>query len=133
MVHKVRRQEGRSVILMETRGQRQRDEMEPMPGVALTDPWETATAPASNAGNADAAARPVRLEPAPERHHPAHRRVPAAGRLCQGNVFARRHAGRIVTARVQPAEARCTSMGQQTISKPSAGNISRFCSFSKCE
>jgi mannose-6-phosphate isomerase-like protein (cupin superfamily) len=29
----------------------------------LTDLWETATAPASNAGNADAAARPVRLEP----------------------------------------------------------------------
>jgi hypothetical protein len=59
MVHKVRRQEGRSVILMETHGQRQRDEMEPMPGVALTDPWQIATAPASNAGNADAAARPA--------------------------------------------------------------------------
>jgi hypothetical protein len=51
MVHKVRRQDGRSVILMETRGQRQRDEMESMPGLTLTDPWETATA------------RPVRLEP----------------------------------------------------------------------
>ena len=48
MVHKVRRQDGRSVILMETRGQRQRDEMESMPGLTLTDPWESATAPASN-------------------------------------------------------------------------------------
>jgi hypothetical protein len=107
--------------------------MESIPGcLTLTDPWETATAPASNAGNADAAARPVRLEP-PQNRTSCARRVPAAGRLCQGNVFARRHAGRIVTARVQPAEARCTSTGQQTISKPSAGNIARFCSFSKCE
>jgi hypothetical protein len=38
-------------------------EMESMPGLALTDLWETTDAPASNAGNADAAARPVRLEP----------------------------------------------------------------------
>jgi hypothetical protein len=37
--------------------------MESMPGLTLTDLRETATAPASNAGNADAAARPVRLEP----------------------------------------------------------------------
>jgi hypothetical protein len=65
MVHKVRRQDGRSVILMETRGQRQRDEMESMPGLTLTDPWETTTAPASNAGNADAAARPVRSSSRP--------------------------------------------------------------------
>ena len=34
-----------------------------MPGLALTDLWETTGAPASNAGAADAAARPVRLEP----------------------------------------------------------------------
>ena len=34
-----------------------------MPGLALTDLWETRAAPASNAGNADAAERPVRLEP----------------------------------------------------------------------
>jgi hypothetical protein len=40
MVHKVRRQDARWV-----RGQRQRDEMESMPGLTLTDPWETATAP----------------------------------------------------------------------------------------
>jgi Cupin domain len=38
-------------------------EMESMPGVALTDLWETTTSPASNEGNADAAARPVKLEP----------------------------------------------------------------------
>jgi mannose-6-phosphate isomerase-like protein (cupin superfamily) len=37
-------------------------EMASMPGLALTDLWETAQ-PASNAGDADAAARPVRLEP----------------------------------------------------------------------
>jgi mannose-6-phosphate isomerase-like protein (cupin superfamily) len=34
-----------------------------MPGLALTDLWETAGAPASNEGDNDAAARPVRLEP----------------------------------------------------------------------
>jgi len=38
-------------------------EMKSMPGLALTDLWETARAPASNAGAADAAARAVRLEP----------------------------------------------------------------------
>ena len=38
-------------------------EMESMPGVALTDLWETTTSPASNDGDADAAARPVKLEP----------------------------------------------------------------------
>ena len=38
-------------------------EMESMPGVALTDLWETTTAPADNSGNADAALRPVKLEP----------------------------------------------------------------------
>jgi hypothetical protein len=36
-----------------------------MPGLALTDLWETKEAPASNAGDADAADRPVRLEPPP--------------------------------------------------------------------
>ena len=34
-----------------------------MPGLALTDLWETTGAPADNSGNADAAARKVRLEP----------------------------------------------------------------------
>ena len=38
-------------------------EMESMPGLALTDLWETNGAPASNEGNADAAERKVHLEP----------------------------------------------------------------------
>jgi mannose-6-phosphate isomerase-like protein (cupin superfamily) len=38
-------------------------EVASMPGLALTDLWETKGAPASNAGDADAAERPVRLEP----------------------------------------------------------------------
>ena len=38
-------------------------EMASMPGLALTDLWETSAAPASNTGHQDAAARPVRLEP----------------------------------------------------------------------
>ncbi len=38
-------------------------EMASMPGLALTDLWETTAAPASNEGDQDAAARPVRLEP----------------------------------------------------------------------
>jgi mannose-6-phosphate isomerase-like protein (cupin superfamily) len=38
-------------------------EMSAMPGLALTDLWETTAAPASNAGESDAADRPVRLEP----------------------------------------------------------------------
>jgi len=38
-------------------------EMSAMPGLALTDLWETSGAPASNAGDNDAAARPVHLEP----------------------------------------------------------------------
>jgi hypothetical protein len=38
-------------------------EMKSMPGVALTDLWRTTTSPASNAGNRDAAAGKIRLEP----------------------------------------------------------------------
>ena len=38
-------------------------EMESMPGLALTDLWQTNGAPADNGGNADAADRPVVLEP----------------------------------------------------------------------
>ena len=38
-------------------------EMPHFPGLALTDLWETKGAPASNAGEADAADRPVHLEP----------------------------------------------------------------------
>jgi mannose-6-phosphate isomerase-like protein (cupin superfamily) len=38
-------------------------EMPSFPGLALTDLWETKGAPASNEGHADAADRPVHLEP----------------------------------------------------------------------
>jgi hypothetical protein len=39
-------------------------EMKPtFPGLALTDLWETGGAPASNEGHADAADRPIKLEP----------------------------------------------------------------------
>jgi hypothetical protein len=38
-------------------------EMASMPGLALTDLWETTGTPADNSGNADAATRKVRLEP----------------------------------------------------------------------
>ena len=38
-------------------------EMASMPGLALTDLWETTGAPGRNDGDKDAAARPVRLEP----------------------------------------------------------------------
>ena len=38
-------------------------EMPSFPGLALTDLWETAGAPASNEGYADAADRPIKLEP----------------------------------------------------------------------
>ena len=40
-------------------------EMPSFPGLALTDLWETTGAPASNAGRADAADRPIKLEPPP--------------------------------------------------------------------
>jgi mannose-6-phosphate isomerase-like protein (cupin superfamily) len=38
-------------------------EMPSFPGLALTDLWETAAAPARNEGHADAAARAIHLEP----------------------------------------------------------------------
>jgi hypothetical protein len=38
-------------------------EMESMPGLSLTDLWQTGSAPADNTGEADAADRPVVLEP----------------------------------------------------------------------
>jgi len=68
MVWKVRRvvtghdNSGKSKFLMDGQAANIK-EMSSMPGLALTDLWETTTAPASNAGGADAAARPVRLEP----------------------------------------------------------------------
>jgi mannose-6-phosphate isomerase-like protein (cupin superfamily) len=68
MVQKIRRvvtghdKDGRSTFLFDGIASNVK-EMESMPGLALTDLWETTGAPASNAGTADAAARPVRLEP----------------------------------------------------------------------
>lgn len=41
-------------------------EMASMPGVALTDLWRTGSAPASNAGNKDAARGKIKLEPPPD-------------------------------------------------------------------
>ena len=40
-------------------------EMASMPGVALTDLWRTATSPAANSGNKDAATGRIKLEPPP--------------------------------------------------------------------
>jgi len=54
--------EGRSTIIMDGIAPNIK-EMESMPGVALTDLWETTSAPADNTGIVDAASRPVRLEP----------------------------------------------------------------------
>ena len=68
MVWKVRRvvtghdTEGRSVFVADGMAANVK-EMASMPGLALTDLWETTSAPASNVGNADAATRPVKLEP----------------------------------------------------------------------
>ena len=68
MVWKVRRvvtghdKDGKSIILMDGLAPNVM-EMASMPGLALTDLWETKGAPASNDGDEDAAARKVRLEP----------------------------------------------------------------------
>ena len=68
MVWKVRRvvtghdRDGKSMFLMDGHAPNVK-EMASMPGLALTDLWETGGAPADNSGNADAGARPVRLEP----------------------------------------------------------------------
>ena len=40
-------------------------EMESMPGLALTDLWQTNSSPADNIGNSDVTDRPVVLEPPP--------------------------------------------------------------------
>jgi len=53
---------GRSVFLQDGLAKNIK-EMASMPGLALTDLWETGDAPASNEGKEDAAKRPVRLEP----------------------------------------------------------------------
>jgi mannose-6-phosphate isomerase-like protein (cupin superfamily) len=68
MVAKIRRVitghnlDGRSVIVSDGKADAVK-EMESMPGLALTDLWETRGSPADNTGNADAADRPVVLEP----------------------------------------------------------------------
>ena len=54
--------EGRSTFIADGEAMNVK-EMASMPGLALTDLWETGGAPASNAGERDTAARPVRLEP----------------------------------------------------------------------
>jgi mannose-6-phosphate isomerase-like protein (cupin superfamily) len=70
MTSKVRRvltghdAEGRSTIIADGFAGNVK-EIPGIPGLALTDLWETAGAPATNDGHADAAARPVRLEPPP--------------------------------------------------------------------
>ena len=56
--------EGRSTIIADGFAGNVK-EIPGIPGLALTDLWETAGAPATNEGRADAAARPVRLEPPP--------------------------------------------------------------------
>lgn len=68
MVHRIRRvvtghdRDGKSVFVMDGKAPNVL-EMASMPGVALTDLWRTKTAPASNAGNADAATGKIVLEP----------------------------------------------------------------------
>ena len=68
MIWRVRRiltghdSEGRSTIIADGHAPNVK-EMASMPGLALTDLWETTGAPASNEGHEDAAARTVRLEP----------------------------------------------------------------------
>ena len=68
MIWRVRRvltghdRDGKSIILSDGIAPNMK-EMPSFPGLALTDLWETKGAPASNEGDADAAARPVHLEP----------------------------------------------------------------------
>lgn len=68
MIWRVRRvvtghdSDGKSTILSDGPAENIKT-MAGMPGLALTDLWETSGAPASNVGSADAADRPVRLEP----------------------------------------------------------------------
>ncbi len=68
MVHRIRRvvtghdRDGKSIFVMDGKAPIIL-EMASMPGVALTDLWRTKTAPASNAGNADAATGRIKLEP----------------------------------------------------------------------
>jgi mannose-6-phosphate isomerase-like protein (cupin superfamily) len=69
MIWRVRRvvtghdSEGRSTFIADGLAPNVKEMKPTFPGLALTDLWETKGAPASNAGDADAADRPVRLEP----------------------------------------------------------------------
>lgn len=68
MIWRVRRvltghdRDGKSTILSDGFAPNMK-EMPSFPGLALTDLWESTGAPAGNEGHADAAARPVHLEP----------------------------------------------------------------------
>ena len=68
MIWRVRRvytahdERGRSIIAADGLAPNVK-EMASMPGLALTDLWETGAAPASNQGAVDTVIRPVRLEP----------------------------------------------------------------------
>ncbi|HEX7053085.1 MAG TPA: cupin domain-containing protein [Burkholderiales bacterium] len=70
MIWRVRRvltghdQDGKSTIIADGLAPNVK-EMPSFPGLALTDLWETASAPADNSGQRDAADRPIRLEPPP--------------------------------------------------------------------
>jgi mannose-6-phosphate isomerase-like protein (cupin superfamily) len=71
MVYRIRRvvtghdTDGKSKIIMDGQAPNVL-EMASMPGVALTDLWRTATSPASNEGNTDAAEGQIKLEPPSE-------------------------------------------------------------------
>ena len=70
MVKKIRRvvtghdKNGKSVFILDGTATAVK-EMESMPGLVLTDLWQTDGAPANNSGKTDAADRPVVLEPPP--------------------------------------------------------------------
>jgi hypothetical protein len=70
MAQKIRRvitglnAQGQSTVLFDDQNG-QAKEMASMPGVVLTDIWETTSSPADNSGAKDAIQRPVRLEPLP--------------------------------------------------------------------
>jgi len=55
--------EGRSTFIADGLAPNVKEMKPTFPGLALTDLWETKGAPASNAGGADAADRPIHLEP----------------------------------------------------------------------
>jgi len=70
MVHKVRRQDSRSVILMETRGQRQRDGIDAGPDLDRSEGDRDGAGEQRRERGCGGAPGPPRA--APEPHHPAH-------------------------------------------------------------